>query len=188
MRSRESERRQRLEALFQSYGADMVAYCGWRLGSAADAQDAVADVFLTAWRRLESVPEGDAARLWLYATARRTVANHRRAGRRRLALRERIAHEEAAAPRADTAPDREEAPALDALRRVSPRDREVLLLAEWEGLTPAQIATVLGCPAVTVRGRLHRARRRFRAAFEELQARDELERRPIRAALREGGS
>jgi RNA polymerase sigma factor (sigma-70 family) len=187
MRPRDAERRQRFEELFEAYGADIVSYCSWRLGHAGDAQDAVADTFLTAWRRLESVPEGEAARLWLYATARRTVANHRRAGHRRRALRERIAQERTTAP-GWAEPPREGAPVLEALRRIAPRDREVLLLAEWEGLTPAQIATVLGSPAVSVRGRLHRARRRFRAAFDELQAADAPEPRLIRAALREGGS
>jgi RNA polymerase sigma-70 factor (ECF subfamily) len=49
----------------------------------------------------------------------------------------------------------------------------VLLLAEWEALSPAQIATVMGCLAITARGRLHRARRRFRAAFEALLASDD---------------
>ena len=58
----------------------------------------------------------------------------------------------------------------EALARLRPRDREVLLLAEWEGLSPAQIAGVLGCLTVTARGRLHRARRRFRDVFEELLA------------------
>lgn len=56
----------------------------------------------------------------------------------------------------------------EALRRLGPLDREVLLLSEWEGLSPAQIASVLRCPKVTARGRLHRARRRFRSAFEQL--------------------
>jgi hypothetical protein len=51
----------------------------------------------------------------------------------------------------------------------------VLLLAEWEDLPPTQIAVVLDCPAITARGRLHRARRRFRAVFEELLARDDSE-------------
>ena len=78
-------------------------------------------------------------------------------------------------------PDREEAPVFEALRRLGPRDREVLLLAEWEGLSPAQIATVIGCLTVTARGRLHRARRRFRNVFEECLARDAGE-RPRREA------
>jgi hypothetical protein len=47
----------------------------------------------------------------------------------------------------------------------------VLLLAEWEGLPPAEITVVLGCLAITARGRLHRARRRFRTVFEALRAR-----------------
>src|SRR5581483_2026719 len=54
----------------------------------------------------------------------------------------------------------------NALAALDPPDREILLLAEWEGLAPAEIAKVLRRPAVTVRGRLHRARRRFRAAYE----------------------
>jgi DNA-directed RNA polymerase specialized sigma24 family protein len=52
-------------------------------------QDAVAEVFLTAWRRLDAVPEGDAARVWLYATARRVIANQRRSGRRQVTLYQR---------------------------------------------------------------------------------------------------
>jgi RNA polymerase sigma factor (sigma-70 family) len=169
MSEHETERRQRFNALFASYGPDIVAYCGWRAGSASDAQDAVAEVFLTAWRRLDDVPEGDAARIWLYATARRVIANQRRAARRRLALQERLAREPVPTPQAATS----DGPVHEALGRLGPRDREVLLLAEWEGLSPAQIASVLGCLTVTARGRLHRARRRFRAAFEELAAPDE---------------
>ena len=64
---------------------------------------------------------------------------------------------------------------------IGPGDREVLLLAEWEGLSPAQIAAVVGCPTVTARGRLHRARRRFRTIYEELLARDAGE-QPTRVA------
>jgi DNA-directed RNA polymerase specialized sigma24 family protein len=89
MREIEHERQRRFDALFASYRSDIVAYCGWRAGPAGDAQDAVAEVFLTAWRRLDQVPAGDAARVWLYATARRVIANQRRSSRRRAALQER---------------------------------------------------------------------------------------------------
>ena len=181
MREGERERRRRFEALFASYSADIVAYCGWRADSASDAQDAAAEVFLTAWRRLDALPQGDAARVWLYATARRVIANQRRSSRRRVALYERLALDAAAVGPEPSSPTREEALVHEALRRLGPRDREVLLLAEWEGLSPAQVATVLGCLAITARGRLHRARRRFRAVFEDLLARDDGE-RPRREA------
>jgi RNA polymerase sigma factor (sigma-70 family) len=170
MSESEVERRQRFNALFASYSSDIVAYCSWRAASASDAQDAVADVFLTAWRRLEQLPAGDAARIWLYATARRVIANQRRSSRRRAALQERLALEASSAPREHASDDREQTHVRQALYALGPRDREVLLLAEWEGLSPAQIAAVLGCLTVTARGRLHRARRRFRAAFEALVA------------------
>ena len=75
MREGEHERRQRFNALFASYSSDIVAYCGWRAASASDAQDAAAEVFLIAWRRLDELPEGDGARVWLYATARKVLAN-----------------------------------------------------------------------------------------------------------------
>jgi DNA-directed RNA polymerase specialized sigma24 family protein len=47
-----------------------------------DAADVVAETFTTAWRRIEEVPQGDEATLWLYGVARRTLANHRRGERR----------------------------------------------------------------------------------------------------------
>jgi RNA polymerase sigma factor (sigma-70 family) len=105
--------------------------------------------------------------VWLYATARRVVANQRRSLRRRLALDERLRLEEDPA-RDDTSS--EESLVHEALARLGVRDREVLLLAAWEGLSSAEIAAVLGCLAVTARGRLHRARRRFRTLFEELRS------------------
>jgi DNA-directed RNA polymerase specialized sigma24 family protein len=50
-----------------------------------------------------------------------------------------------------------------ALAALSEDDREVLLLAGWEGLSPNEIAIAMGLRAVTVRRRLHRARRRLHA-------------------------
>jgi DNA-directed RNA polymerase specialized sigma24 family protein len=59
VREAERERRRRFDQLFACYGSDIAAYCSWRAGSAPDAQDAAAEVFLTAWRRLDEVPGGD---------------------------------------------------------------------------------------------------------------------------------
>lgn len=160
---------QRFSVLFRELSPDIIAYCRWRARCRSDAQDAVAEVFLTAWRRLDEVPEGEAARVWLYATARRVIANQRRATGRRARLRERLTAMPVAPPARETAPDAAAERVHAALRRLKPHDLEVLLLAEWEGFSPTEIASVMGCTSVTARGRLHRARRRFRQAFEELE-------------------
>jgi RNA polymerase sigma-70 factor, ECF subfamily len=176
----DDQRRRRFDALFAAYSSDLVAYCGWRAASRSDAQDAVAEVFLTAWRRFDDVPDGDAARVWLYATARRVLANQRRSNRRRDALHERLKRE--AAPPA--ARDAEETLVRQALMQLRPLDREILLLSEWEGLAPAEIADVVGCLTVTARGRLHRARRRFREAFVLLQEASAQDQKQQTAVLR----
>lgn len=160
----------RFSALFRELSPDIVAYCRWRAYCRSDAQDAVAEVFLTAWRRLDEVPEGEAARVWLYATARRVMANQRRATDRRARLRERLAATPVTLHACETSADPTTELVHAALRRLKPRDQEVLLLAEWEGFSPTEIASVMGCTGVTARGRLHRARQRFRQVFEELKS------------------
>ncbi|HEU5111785.1 MAG TPA: sigma-70 family RNA polymerase sigma factor, partial [Acidimicrobiia bacterium] len=91
--SKESSRRQRFDSLFEAHSLDVASYCNWRTSSRADAEDAVAEVFLVAWRKIDLVPPGDGARAWLYATARRVTANTRRSLRRREALADRISQE-----------------------------------------------------------------------------------------------
>jgi RNA polymerase sigma factor (sigma-70 family) len=159
----DSERKRRFDVLFREHVAGIASYCRWRSRLAGDDEDAVAEVFLVAWRRLDEVPSGNDARAWLYAVARRALANQARANARRVRLNEKLNAQPGAVGIEEGLLASEVREALAAL---APRDREVLLLAEWEGLTPAEIARVTGCAAVTARGRLHRARRRFRAAFE----------------------
>jgi RNA polymerase sigma-70 factor (ECF subfamily) len=180
----DAERRERFDGLFAACAPDIVAYCRSRAASPSDGEDAAAEVFLAAWRRLDDVPDGDAALLWLYGTARRVLANERRSRRRRGALQERLKATSGIPPSTPAEHDDERELVREALLGLGPRDREVLLLAEWEGLSPAQIANVLGCLTVTARGRLHRARRRFRTAFEELSTPSVRASRPLRRDLR----
>ena len=154
--------------MFSDHIASIASYCEWRTGSPTDAQDAVAEVFLIAWRRLDEIPPGGEARPWLYATARRVTANQARGNARRTRLHEKL--HAVASVTSHTDDGSLVSQVDDALSALGKRDREVLLLAEWEGLTPTEIGLIIGRPAVTVRGRLHRARRRFRAAFEASQA------------------
>ncbi len=57
----------------------------------------------------------------------------------------------------------------EALAQLTEMDREVLILVVLEGLTPGEAAEALGCTRATFDVRLHRARRRFTAAYERVQ-------------------
>ncbi|SPT58807.1 RNA polymerase sigma factor [Actinomadura madurae] len=118
----------------------LLAYALRRCDTPEDAADVVAETFATAWRRVADMPAGDEARLWLYGVARRVLANHRRGvlrhSRKTAALRAEL---RAAAPAQDASP------VSDVFRALPDRDRELLALVAWEGLSVAQIATVLGC-------------------------------------------
>ncbi len=163
-----SSQEARIAALYSEHGRRLLAYALRRASGPEDAADVVAETFLTACRRAEDVPAGEEARLWLYGVARNVLLNQRRGERRRARLGDRLRAELATATFPAPASETEMA-VKRVLGEMEPVDREVLTLAGWEGLDPAQIARVLDLPAVTVRGRLHRARRRLRRALIEAQ-------------------
>jgi RNA polymerase sigma-70 factor (ECF subfamily) len=153
-----TDERQRFEALFRAHYPALTRYAVRRVGEPA-AAEVVAEAFLVAWRRLDEVP--DEPLPWLYGVARRVIANERRRRSRAERLVDRIGGQPPPAPHdpADTVGDRLRVRA--ALERLSERDREVLLLTEWERLGPADAARVLGCSTAAYHVRLHRARRRI---------------------------
>jgi RNA polymerase sigma-70 factor, ECF subfamily len=134
-----------------------------RRSPAISADDVVAEVFLSAWRRLEDAPEDQLA--WLLGIARGVLANRRRSENRASALRTRLTAE--ASARAQGVQDSREhrTPVMRALEGLGERDREVLLLVAWDGLDRAQAARVLGVTSGAFAVRLHRARRRFERAL-----------------------
>ncbi len=152
----ERRRRERFEALFERCLPGVRAYV-LRRAPPAIVEDVVSETFLVAWRALDSVPGEPLP--WLYGVARRTLANHRRGYLRSAALSARLTRT-LVLPLEPEAPVSEEVePRLrDALLALTVREREALLLVAWEGLSPAQAASALGCSSAAFRVRLHRAR------------------------------
>ena len=149
-------------ALHESTFADLLRFVERRVPP-DDAEDIVSTVYLTAWRRRAEVP--DDARPWLFAVARKTMANQTRGWLRRRALDVRLteAGEPGTPDLATGATDR-----LDlqrAWRTLGAADREVLALIAFDGLTTEQAATVLGCRRSAFTMRLTRARQRLQAAL-----------------------
>jgi RNA polymerase sigma factor (sigma-70 family) len=152
-------RRDRFEALYEANYHRALGYARRRVGR-EDAADVVAETFLVAWRRLDEVPPGDSARLWLYGTARRVLANNQRGKRRRERVTERMRTNVCRSLDADGVGGELHAAAA-ALARLRPEERELLALVAWEGLDAGEIAQVIGCSRNAARIRIHRARRRF---------------------------
>jgi RNA polymerase sigma factor (sigma-70 family) len=162
----------RFGELYGRYYRSVHAYCRRRLVSDA-VDDAVAEVFLTAWRRLHDVPDGDAALLWLYGVAHRVIGNQRRGAtrHRRLKARIRAVVEQPASAADETVLDGDACRVvLDAITRLGRTDVEVLLLRAWEQLSVAEIAIVLNIAPNAVTQRLHRAHRNLSREYRRLQA------------------
>jgi RNA polymerase sigma-70 factor (ECF subfamily) len=155
---------ERFRALYAAHFKRILGYALRRSATPEDAADAVAETFLVAWRRIDEVPPGDEARLWIYGVARRVLANQHRSLGRRDRLGERL-RDQLARQVVVRDPDSEGAAtgsALSAMDRLGPLDREVLRLTAWEQLEPREIAVVLGLDPQVVRTRLSRARARLR--------------------------
>lgn len=153
--------------IFDRHAESVRSYCARRTGSIEAADDLVSIVFLEAWRRRDQVELVDDHVLpWLYGVARRTIqqrwrtsVRHRRALARLPAATAVEDHADLVAGRID---DQRRLDALhQALDRLRPIDRDVLMLCVWQGLDYASASVALGVPIGTVRSRLARARARL---------------------------
>lgn len=142
---------QRFEEIYAEHLAAVQAYVR-RRAPEAFVDDVVSDTFVVCLRRIDRVPDDPLP--WLYAVARKTLANERR-------KRARVAH-------GQVSQVSEPAPAGDgvlaaAFNSLGEQDREVLRLVAWEGLSLSDAASVLGCSSVACRVRYHRAKSRLAA-------------------------
>ena len=155
----------RFDALFTAHQRQVLAYAMRRTGAWADAEDVAAETFTIAWRKFDAIPEAEPLP-WLYAVARRVLANHRRGLGRRERLAALLRVEDVATPL--RAGDDQDGPAFAALSSLAPADQELLRLVAWEELGNQAIAAVLGITPNAVAIRLHRARARFAEALARL--------------------
>lgn len=134
----------------------LLAVCANIIGNAADAQDAVQDALVLAYRALPQFQQGARFSTWVFRIAIREALRRRRRAEPSLDT-ERVE------PGADPAAQLE---ARDVLRRtqqamakLSADHRVVLALCTLQGLPHTEVALILGVPEGTVWRRLHEARK-----------------------------
>ena len=176
----------RFDRIFGEYYEPVSRYCHRRLAP-HDANDATAEVFVVAWKKIEAMPRGDHPLPWLYGVARNEVRRVRRSLQRRGALQAKVTGQ---AVHPDPGPEivvvrkAEQERLVAALARLKPEDQEVLRLRTYEHLTLSEISIVLGCSVPAAKQRSARAIKRLRRAAN-LPGKQEA--MPKSRAIQEGG-
>jgi RNA polymerase sigma factor (sigma-70 family) len=162
----------RYAALVRDVGPSLRRLAFARTGSWVAAEDVVQDVLSDAHRRWDVVGAYDLPAAW----ARRAVLNraaswHRSRGRERRALA-RVAAREAVAP-VPGEPHLADEELWAAVRALSDRQSEVVLLLWFEDLSVTEVAATLGCAEDTVRTHWRRARAHLAEALGETDDEEE---------------
>ena len=160
--------------LYDRHHRAVYNYLFRRTASWDRAEELTSVVFLEAWRRRRRADIAGSALPWLLGVAHNVVRNEWRSTRRHGAAlrrfpqpRESEALDEVVVARIDA--ERRMHRVLALVSRLPERERAVLELVAWAGLSYESAATALGVPVGTVRSRLSRARARLNAPDAELQ-------------------
>lgn len=152
------------DALYRSSAADLYAYVATLVGERAAAEDVTALAFERAFRRRRSFDarRGD-QRAWLFGIARNAALDELRRRKRSTALTAEPAAAEVAAAADGPDPDRR-ATVRAGLAALDARDRELVALKFFAGLSNAEIGRVVGLSESNAGTRLHRAVSKLREA------------------------
>jgi RNA polymerase sigma-70 factor (ECF subfamily) len=149
-----------------------------RLGIAeSDVADVTQEIFLVVHRKLAAFEGRSQVKTWLFGIVRKKVSDHRRSLRRKPGHAQATTDDVTEMRSADASQGEAAVAKLDAFRRVNAaldrlddEKREVLVLAEFEQMTIAEIAEALSANANTIASRLRSARTLFETAIAELEA------------------
>ena len=121
-------------------------------------------MFVIALRKIDQVPPGDGALPWLYSVAKNVLRNRARSARRlgRLALKlEGVESETVEGPAPQVVRNTEYDRLIKALETLNDKDREILRLVEWEGLSREQVAEMFFVSRAAIDQRISRAYKRL---------------------------
>ncbi len=152
-----------VRAAYAEHGASLVSFAAASLRDRALAEDCVQEVFVRAWRASERHdPDRGSVRTWLFAIARNVVVDAARARARRPLVADGGAAPEAVDPRDEQAAVVERMRLAQALARLTPEQRQVVVEVHLNGRDYADVSQETGVPAATLRTRMFAALRTLR--------------------------
>lgn len=158
--------------LYNRHRVDVARLVYRMLGGRGDLEDVIQEVFVQVHKSLKDFRGQSKFSTWLHRVTVNVVLMHRRAARSRpvfadAPLGEAVLHGEDVPPDED-AERRERVRAFARLLdRLADKKRIVFVLHELEGISPGEIAKIVGAPVLTVRTRLFYARREIEAMLAD---------------------
>jgi RNA polymerase sigma-70 factor, ECF subfamily len=155
--------------LYRRFGRPVLAMAQRQLGDSGRAEEAAQETFAAVWRSARSYrPERGSGSAWLYAVARHAIIDRARQRREPAAeLPEGVSVEAGPEEQAEIAWLAWRVHA--ALERLPERERVVLELAYWSGLSQSEIASYLDVPLGTVKTRTRTGLSRLSGMLEEVR-------------------
>ncbi|SDQ05879.1 RNA polymerase sigma factor [Quadrisphaera sp. DSM 44207] len=157
-----------IEEAYRDHGAELFRFAANALSDRADAEELVQEVFTRAWRSAAQFdPARASLRTWLFAIARNLALDvHRARGRRpqRAGEAPEDAGPAAAGPEEDVVGRLQ---VVEALARLSPEHRQVVVAVHLEGRTYAELAQQTGVAVATLRTRMYYGLRAMRSVLDE---------------------
>ncbi|MEU3985581.1 sigma-70 family RNA polymerase sigma factor [Streptomyces sp. NPDC026672] len=171
-----------IRTLYAEHGKALLAYATRLTGDRQAAEDVVQETLIRAWKHPEVIanPQGS-LRGWLLTVARNLVTDHYRA---KAARPTEVTETEATAPvHHDHAEDVVDSLVMmDALDRLTPEHRAVLVEIYYRGRTASEAAGRLGIPEGTVKSRSHHALKALRKLYTSGNSGSGLKLRKVGAA------
>ena len=152
--------REAFAALYGSYKDRLYRYALYRLGSPEDAEDAVSECVLAAWKSIGSLRSSKAFGTWIFRILSNCCASRIKDVITARGNIEKVIREGGFMPGGSS-------PSLaaelnEALAELSDEEREIVLLSVIAGFSSSEIAAQTGLPAGTVRSKLSRSLAKMR--------------------------
>ncbi|NJN16731.1 MAG: sigma-70 family RNA polymerase sigma factor [Oscillochloris sp.] len=160
--------------LLERHGSSLLALCRRLLGPGPEAEDAAQEAALAAWLAINRLREPDRFGAWLLAIGANLARMALR--RRRMLSLEALAEPAGMVALWNALPGPEEVAAarelhdtvIAALAELSPLSREAVIGFYLQGYSQSELATILGVPVGTLKGRLVFGRKRLRERLHDL--------------------
>lgn len=153
--------REAFAALYGQYKDRLYRYALYRLGDPSDAEDAVGECVLAAWKSIGQLRSNKAFGSWIFRILSNCCASRLREV---ITARDNLkrVYMEGPQSRSDGGSPSVSTELAEALAQLSDEEREIVLLSVVAGFNSSEISGQLGIPAGTVRSKLSRSLARMR--------------------------